>query len=508
MQNFLSTLAQLSGTLLSIFLAAVIAYYVFLQDRSSQLREQIEQFRLDISESLILLRTKWPWNLTMYLPLEFKDAYRSKYPDKTQSEFFSAAVGDVIFQNPKLEEALSEVRNKDPFKGHRYGRVYYWILNEGVEAITVGTADARPKPDEVFPSKPQGPGFDEWRASFKTLAGPIQFLSDFQLNFHQDFKQFTNELPQEYRNMRLLEFYERGVQLFFNEVGTVKTKLNEMEKQEAIMKAYSFSGRVHLASLVILTCIAVLLGILVPLILLALSKDPTPTLAIVLLISSLSAMGGAFFQFSWDVSRSLEFDEKAYVKARWYVFLNKEIERQIKNLDNGGMVDTDYFIDARNSSDKKRFPDSLVQRLENFINQANNYNDIAQKFNALFLQTLKEDKNIGPAVAGYKSLKGGPFLYPFFCLLDDEKWQSHLDQYVRNVNEDIGVEVPMSRWMQVAFQIPVSTFAADIGRLSKSLNSVRDVVRGTDTAKQFLQVKAALHSSVSELAESLNRAAK
>ena len=179
MQNFLSTLVQLSGTLLSIFLGAAIAYYVFLQDRSAQLRETIEQGRLDISENLVLLRRKWPWNLTTYLPPEFKDAYRAKYPDKTQSEFFSAAVGDVIFQNPKLEEALSEVRNKDPFKEHRYGRVYFWILNEGVEAITVGTADARPKPDEVFPSNPQGPGFDEWRASFKKLAGSIQILSGF-----------------------------------------------------------------------------------------------------------------------------------------------------------------------------------------------------------------------------------------------------------------------------------------------------------------------------------------
>lgn len=508
MQTFLSTLAQLSATILAILLTAIIAYFVFLQDRSAQFRDGIDEAKFAIKDALIDLRTRWPWTLTMYMPPEFNEKYRSKYATKSHTDLIYQAAADLVFNNREMAETLLELRDQAQQRGPFPGRIYFWILTEAVTEITVGSPDAHTKPEGVFPSSVQGPGFEQWRSDFEKLQGTFQLLSDFQKNMTDDFKQYIAELPSDSSKEMFTKLYVNAVVDFFNKIEIVKAKLNELNKLELLMKAYSFSDRIHLWSLFILLGLTTILGIILPLILLALPKEITSTVGIVLLFTALISIGGSFSQFVYDVSRPLSFDRKAYISTRWYSFLLKEMERQRPKLENGGLLDVEFFVNALNSDDKKHFSHEAIRALEEYINCANFYNDRARDFNSIFLEAIRKDKQLGTLVSNHKSLKGGPVLYPYYVLLDEDKWRSHLDGFLRSLqggDMDISIEVLMPRWTRVEFKIPGRAFSASPTKLTESLTAIRAVVNNAESAKQFLQARTELQTCTKRLQEVMNR---
>lgn len=85
MQTFLATLAQVSATLLGIFLAATIAYFVFLNERVATFSEKIEGLKVDIGSEVSQLNTAWPQALGYFVPAQFRDKYSAKYPEKSEA---------------------------------------------------------------------------------------------------------------------------------------------------------------------------------------------------------------------------------------------------------------------------------------------------------------------------------------------------------------------------------------------------------------------------------------
>ena len=154
MQNFLATVAQVSATLLGIFVAATIAYFVFLNEHVTTFSEQIESLNIDIGSELSRMNTAWPQPLEFFVPPQFRERYREKYPDKSESALISQLSTDLVFHLPELINVVRAASGSHMAEGRWEGRLYTFILTEIVRAIGGGVPAF---PLTVFPASPGGP---------------------------------------------------------------------------------------------------------------------------------------------------------------------------------------------------------------------------------------------------------------------------------------------------------------------------------------------------------------
>ena len=247
MQDFYLTLVPLTATLLGIFLATIGAYFVFLQDRATQYSDKIKQVQFEIAEQLAHLREAWPFPpLGGYLPPEFGDKYRSKFPDKTNVELVVQAAFDLQFPHHlEMNDVLSELYRVDSLGGPLRGRVYHWMLEEFVGIITGSTVDVRSSLDDAFPLSATGPGFDQWLSSFDRLTDKFVFrwIANLRDSMTADFKKFVSRLNQPHTTF--LDIQSKALDNFFASIASIKAKVNEIYKQRSLKEAYSFSHRVH-----------------------------------------------------------------------------------------------------------------------------------------------------------------------------------------------------------------------------------------------------------------------
>lgn len=354
MQNFLSTLAQLSATLLAIFLATVTAYIVFIHDRATQFTDRIEQTKLDIRDILLGLRTKWPSNIHVHLPPGFKNTYRSRHPDKSGPEWVTQIARELVFEHGELVPTIELFQKNESLRGPWQGRVYLLILTDAVSLISYGSPHLQTKPEGVYPSSPTGPGFDEWRASFEKLREAFGILFFAREAMLADFTQYVAEVTGP-AGKHFIASYVTAITALQGEVEGLKEKLNELDKLKFSEKRYSLSEHVHFFSLSLLTMSCIIFGLLVPLILLAIQKPITSVVAIVLLVIAVSSFGGTFFQFGWDVSRPRLQDPLEYASVKWYQPILQEIDRKQTDFQNGALLDVELFSDALLSDDRKHF---------------------------------------------------------------------------------------------------------------------------------------------------------
>jgi hypothetical protein len=157
MQSFLSTIAQISATLLSIFLAAVIAYFAFLNDHLAKFTEQIDEAKIDLASQIGQLRG-WPINLRMLVPPLFQEKYRNKHPGKSSTALIFEIKTDLLFRDEELISIIHEAGGEGD--GPWQGRLYYHILGEVARNLTQGGSEAQ---QGVFPASPTGPGYEQWK---------------------------------------------------------------------------------------------------------------------------------------------------------------------------------------------------------------------------------------------------------------------------------------------------------------------------------------------------------
>src|SRR5260370_32309775 len=136
-QALFSTLGQIVVTLLSLLFASISAYYVFLQDRTTQFSDKIEREKLEIGDSLIQFRAGWPWLLSTLVPPEFQDKYRSRYPNKSKIDFVTQIATDLLFSRQEMQDAISDVRENNSYVSSLHVRLYFCHLTNAFTTITI-----------------------------------------------------------------------------------------------------------------------------------------------------------------------------------------------------------------------------------------------------------------------------------------------------------------------------------------------------------------------------------
>jgi hypothetical protein len=501
--NFLSSLVQLTSTILGIFLAAVTAYYVFLEDKTAQFADQIQANKLEIRDTLRNLAISWPQGLAMYLPVEFREEYRREYPEKTGADFVEQAARDVLFLNAPLKRAMDRVRGNDSFGGPWHGRAYFWVLDEAVGSLTLASRYTGSSPDNVFPWSLDGPGFEQWRPGFEKVRGMLTLLGDYQPAMLLDFQQFVSGLPTQYKAMNLPKHYQSGAENFYDKLKLVGSKLDEIDKATLSAKRYSFREKVQLSKILVLCFFSVVAGILIPQTLLAGRCDSATFGKVLFLISAIS-LGGASLQFAQDIAKPVSIDWSSYITVRWYEPILKQARQQQPGLGNGGMINAEYCMGAINSEENKFFDREIIDALKLYVVRVDSYNKEAKVFNALALETMRRDKVIQDSSANFRSLKGGPVLYPYY-LIDDRKWNEFRESLIRSVVGDVSVEVLGPSWTKIEIQIPGPLFTHESSKALKSLEEVRNSLRLEPQAREFLKARDLMAMASDHLIEVLAR---
>lgn len=504
MASFYASLAQITATLVAILGAAVAAYFVFLQDRSAQLDEKIEEEKIAIRETLLNIRSNWPWPLQMYLPPEFADLYRSKHPEKSRQELLIQAVGELVFLSPdsRMGQTIDELQPKDSFGGPWAGRIYFWIFTEAVTVLTVGTPDTRTKPEGVFPSSATGPGFDEWRRNFDRSQTAIQILRDFRAPMVRDFRKFAQGLQQQPRS-NIAQYVEVATAQFFEQIDSVKARLKSLDKNLLLQKRYSFTSRVRVDWLLLLSGLAFFLGVVLPLGLLAWKIEIDNIGGSAILVSVLALTIGAFARFGWDISAPLRFGSTEYATARWYTPLIKELEIHEKKVEHGGLVDREFFIDAARSGTRAQFPRELVTALDDYLERTEIYNTKALRLSGIVAERIKSDPIMGDAVAQSPSQRVSTSvpLHPA-DVLDEARLNSVIDSF-RTRDVDISISVDMPRWIREDIRIPRKAFGDKPEAVAEALRALRlDILNGSH-AEEFLTAREDLVKSGEQLRRTL-----
>jgi hypothetical protein len=505
MPQFLSTLASITATVLAILLAALAAYVVFLQDRAAGFDDKIEQEKAEIRATLNNLRARWPWTLAMgYMPPRFKDVFRTNSPNKGGFDLFQEAAVDLLFHNEPLQKTFAEISKEDSFKGKNFdARVYFWVLNEAVSVATAGTPDTTAKPDAVFPFV-SDPGFEEWRRDFEKVAGVstnLLFLSKSSMT--AGFTDFVHNLPLGVRNESAATYYSSGADLFFQTINSVKTKLIEIDKQNALKKPYVFTSKLHWTSIWILVSLASVVGIFVPLLLLSLQYDPTRVAASAILGATLILTLAGFVQFGWDVAHSPTPDRLQYLRGRWYALFQKELALVNDKLKSAALLNRDVFVDASVSADRKEFSSIILDGLNTYLTASDDYNQKAYAFDKKFVEIVNGDTVLKRLMAGYKGNKGGTVLHPGDIVNEDP-----LGQIVSNLKSnpdlEISIEIELPRAVsRVEGKIPTLSFAKDPEHLHSILTKIRTAATSTTEYIELSSAKLKLMAAASKLQAAL-----
>jgi hypothetical protein len=191
---FFATLAQTTAAFLGILAASVAAFYIFLQDKTTQYDLRREETQMQVRSTLMEIRRSWPEVFGHALTHDFGDVYRAKRPGKSHVERVRQAAFDFVFEDSALYLSVAEINKKYniPEQPTR-GRLAFWVLTEFVSAITGGPLDTRTKPEGVFPLAP-GPGFDEWRRDFQSLADVVPIFQFHKQDIVTDFNAYANQV--------------------------------------------------------------------------------------------------------------------------------------------------------------------------------------------------------------------------------------------------------------------------------------------------------------------------
>jgi hypothetical protein len=491
MQNFFSTLAQVSATLLGIFLAATIAYFVFLKDHATTFSDRIEGLKVDIGSELSRLNTEWPQALGHFVPPLFRDKYRAKYPDKSEPALIYQLTIDLVFYPNDLINVVREASGDPMADGPWEGRLYAFILTEIVRMVGGGVPGILPT---VFPASPSGPGFDQWRENFKQIQGSVNLLRISRSAMISNFVPHIREQPYEDQTKRMVN---QAAEKFFTTIAKTQTNLEDLDKSSLAQQRYLLLGPTTRFSLLVTSILWFVLGIALPLVLLAFPQTAVNSLAaIAILLGTFLFAVVSVVQFAIYV-QAKPFDWRNFVEQRWYSPIFEELTRQETKLRDAGLVSTRYIYDALSSEERSRFDVTVITEFEKYLKAATRYNEQVLRFNAAVVAVIHADPVLGPLAAD-KSMRGGPVLHPYEFVAEEQRFRQLLADWEKSMpgsESDISVETEGPDWSHVELKLPGAKLYEDPARARSAFERARASILPIEPAKELIEAKKTMEQS-------------
>ena len=415
MEGFLSTLVSTTATLIALLLGAVAAYFVFLQGKAVEYDDKVEiekrAIRADISE----LQRTWPGGIDMYLPPEFRERFSARLGNVHGVQFVEKFAGATFAPSPELVGALADVARQDPFgPDHWKGRVFAVAITESVKVISEGAqiepqswSIGSPEPSSeaagAFPRAASGPGFEEWRKDFDRVSVAMRFFEGESQMAESDFREFLQSHP----NLRWSPdaIYVNPLRGVFASVNKLRMHLRTIDELSLSRSRYLFNSRVHGKCILVLVLAATLIGIVVPMTVLASSVERFSSIAAIsLLLAAVVLLAGSFVQFGRDVFRPLEPDPALYLADRWLRPLIDELDTDKTQFDSLSPVKTERIVQLLDSGPVTKLPSDLVHQLQIYRNAAKAFNSCIEELDTVALSALESSSGLAPFRRRYQEI--------------------------------------------------------------------------------------------------------
>ena len=485
MEQFYSSLTQLTLTLLVVLTAWVAGYYVYLQQRRAQFDEAIEKEKLSITQDLTSLRADWPWTMNLRIPMEFKETYRQRYDSLNEIEFLKRAIMDMYFSKDPMEEVLRGLERKGGTDRPRRGRLYFWVLTEAIRTLTVGDPTQRSTPISVFPNSALGPGFSEWVRIFEQLDQNLMMMQSSKVGMVHDFGQYVKTLPKGAGSPATVAHMEEAVSYFFAKVANVRSSLIRINGNVLLRGRHQFSAKIHSLRFALLAGLAFIAGGVVPLLLLgwgvSLDGIGNTAIGIAALTLTLGAIGG----FAYDVVRPERFTVHEYISARWYEPLLEVVEENIRQADEAGLVDTELILDALTSDEASEFDPRVREGLDELLTVARQYNQALMQFNNASLDILTADSHFGPHMMSNEQVIRNNYTVYLGHFLEQEKFDRLVGNFGRAAEVDYSVELRIFRGSRILGRISGNSISQRVPNVLLMLGEIRDELLGVDKATKL-----------------------
>lgn len=416
MEAFLSTLVQTTAALMAVLLAAIAAYFVFLQGKAAEFDDKLDDERSTIRSQIVKLQEQWPMFPSMFMPPEFKQRFSAHAGDVHGIDFIQKLSAAVIFPTPELHASLADVERLDTFgQAHLQGRLYGLALSESVDVISggarlafpqLGETELRLDPLAAFPRSPSESGFSQWRKDFDRLSGTLQMLEFQSGSAVQDFQAFISSQPILRNPSVIANLYATGVHAFFSSTHEIRAHLQRMDELELSRSRYSFSQRVHVKSLMVLISLCISVAVILPLFLM--SGSVARLTAIVtngVLVAALAFLVCSFLQFGWDVFQPLTPDVHLYVNDHWLRPILQEMTTAFGQLESYSPAMVERLAEWNRNKDSVQIPKSLADALANYASKAEVYNSSADRLDRAALAALDSDSALAPFRKAKESLR-------------------------------------------------------------------------------------------------------
>ncbi len=402
MESFLSTLVQTTAALIAVLLAAIAAYFVFLQGKSAEYDDKIDLERAAIRTEISGLQAQWPGGIQYFLPPEFKERFSARTGNSHGVELIEKFSVGIIFSSPELQAALSDVANVDTFgQEHWKGRAYAVALTEVVNvlsggariepgAFTLGKPEPKVEASSAFPRSPTGLGFEQWRKDFDRVSTALRFFEPAPIAI-ADFEAFQKSHPQ-LGSAQYTSLLSKGVNALFSSVNAIRAHLRALDNLCLSQSRYSFYARVHGKSLLMLISATTFVGVVVPLFALA---SPVARLSRLttngFLLATIVLMTSAFVQFGFDVFQPLQPDPRLYVIDRWLRPIMEELDHSGPQPESAAPIQIERVIEFLSSNDASRIPSELRDELSKYREYVHAYNSSAEQLDSAALRHLQND---------------------------------------------------------------------------------------------------------------------
>ncbi len=431
MDMFLPTLVQTITAVLGILLAAITAYFVFLQSKSAEFDDQIAAERTKIHNDIAQLQGHWRSTLTTFMPPGFMDRFSANNREVRGAELVNRLTLSVTFQDESLLSSFTETAYGDNADAaHVQSRAYFVALDEALKvlsaeqqlaphAFVLGAAE--PRMAGTFPGSPGELGYEEWRREFDIIGTALRVLQSQETVRVSDFKAFLKRRP---ALLPYVDYYEKDVRDFFSTVESVRAHILNIDSLEVSRSQYYFQKRVSFRPLLALIISAAVVGILVPLFLITTPPLSMTSLAAnTMLLASFTLTVGSLILFGVDVARPLRPEPKAYVVERWLRAITADVGGSEMYLVSGATLSAEHIEGLLKSDEAGRLPPSLLESLGNYGALLEKYNSATEALDAAVVRQLLSDPELKPFKQETKSCSQSISLQPSDVLSPDRMEQ-------------------------------------------------------------------------------------
>lgn len=325
--------AQITAGILSLLVAAVLAYLVFVNDRRTTYDDAVLQHRFEIRQELLnLRRTGFTGTAPMLLPPNFVGQYAATEPTKKGADVINEMLAALIFRHAPMERLLVESAPKAWPQGPMRGRAFMVAVNETVSLITRSPGGLVLAAPEAFPSVPVL-GYPEWQRDYEQLREAYSLIRFGRPEFQADFEAALVTMP-EWQRRAIRENANTSLNALDRAVTVIDGKLDAITRAELIGARYhAFEGAESiLRPALVLVSIAVAGGVLLPFLVPLFPRLNNKAWALVSIAAGMVPSMMLVVGFVWYAWQLPQIPVDAYAPKRWLGPLHSELETHSADL--------------------------------------------------------------------------------------------------------------------------------------------------------------------------------